>query len=84
MITAPKQIYTVNYYSESTLVDSQEVEEILRAMPNYIREEERRSVPRTLNEEDIQKLLLSKDYYDLLAALEALRKIRLEDGFQNT
>lgn len=62
-------------YYKNLPYESQEVEEILQAMPKYIRKEEMASAsgPRQLDEEDIKKRLLCDNDEEVLAALDDIK-----------
>lgn len=67
--------YSELEYYKNLPYESQEVEEILQAMPKYIRKEEMNSVggPRQLDEEEIKKRLLSDNDDEVLAALDDIK-----------
>lgn len=66
--------YSKLKYYENLPYVSQEVEEILREMPNYIRQEEKRSYASTnYSDAQIGKLLCSKDQYEVLMGLDLIR-----------
>ena len=70
----------LDYYKELPY-ESQEVEEILRAMPSYIRKEEKASFgQRHLDEDELKKMLLSDNDEDVLAALDSIKSLPL-DGY---
>ena len=62
-------------YYKNLPYESQEVEEILQAMPKYIRKEEMASAsgPHQLDEEDIKKRLLCDNDEEVLAALDDIK-----------
>ena len=63
----------LEYYKNLPYV-SQEVEELLRDMPNFIREEEKKLyLSKELNEEKLKEKLKSKEQSDVLAALDLVR-----------
>lgn len=64
-------------YYEDLPYESQEVEEILRSMPGYIRHEEKKSYHRGVNEEEIQKQLFSNNDEEVLAALDAIKNLSI-------
>lgn len=71
-------------YYENLPYESQEVEEVLRAMPAYIRNAEKNSYgPRRHNEDDIRVRLLSKNEEDVLAALDEIKSQPIEDYLLN-
>lgn len=54
---------------------SQQVEELLASMPNYIREEERKSLSsKTLDDEQVKALLHSKETNDAIIGLDLVRE----------
>ncbi|MBP5574713.1 MAG: hypothetical protein J6X50_03090 [Bacilli bacterium] len=66
-------------YYEELPYESQEVEELLRAMPDYIKKEEmNRGQRRIMDEEEIQKRLMSKDDEEVLSALDEIKNLRVE------
>ena len=66
-------------YYQDLPYESQEVEEILRAMPNYIRKEERNSLQTHQTDEDELRLrLLSKNDEEVLAALDEIKDLPLD------
>ena len=66
-------------YYEELPYESQEVEELLRAMPDYIKKEEmNRGQRRMMDEEEIQKRLMSKDDEEVLSALDEIKNLRVE------
>ena len=68
----------LRYYQELPY-ESQEVEEILKAMPEYIRKEEaRRFRPTNMSDEELYKRLLSKNDDDVLAALDQIKDMRID------
>ena len=68
-------------YYQDLPYESQEVEEILRAMPNYIRKEERNSFQtHQVDEDELRLRLLSKNDEEVLAALDEIKDLPLE-GF---
>ena len=67
----------LRYYQELPY-ESQVVEEILKAMPDYIRKEERNSFRRVeKSEEEIHSLLMSNNDEEVLAALDAIKNAPL-------
>ncbi len=63
----------LQYYQNQPYV-SQEVEELLRDLPNYIREEERKLYfSKDLTDDKLKAKLLSKEQNDVLAALDLVR-----------
>lgn len=68
----------LKYYQELPY-ESQEVEEILRAMPEYIRKEEMNRFSRpNLSEEELYNRLLSTNDDEVLSALDALKEQRID------
>ena len=64
--------------------ESQEVEELLRSLPNYIRQEEKRTFRMsTLNEDQIRERLLSKNDEEVLAALDVIKNQPLNNYLMN-
>lgn len=73
------EAYDKLHYYQELPYESQEVEEILVAMPEYIRKEERsRYQPSSLSEEEIMNKLMSKNEDDVLAALDSLKEQKLD------
>ena len=68
----------LRYYVELPY-QNQETEEILRAMPDYIRKEEKNSYRQhALSSDDIINQLISKNDEEVLAALDALKEQKLD------
>ena len=68
----------LRYYVELPY-QNQETEEILRAMPDYIRKEEKNSYRQhALSSNDIMNQLMSKNDEEVLAALDALKEQKLD------
>ena len=68
----------LRYYVELPY-QSQETEEVLRAMPDYIRKEEKNSYQhRVIDEEELLNKLMSKNEEEVLAALDALKEQKLD------
>ena len=66
-------------YYEELPYESQEVEEILRMMPEYIRKEEKASLKHSsMSEDDIMAKLMSKNDEEVLAALDAIKNQKLD------
>jgi hypothetical protein len=60
--------------------ESQEVEEVLRAMPEYIRNAEKESYKRHhVDEEEIYKRLLSNQEDDVLFALDQIKDLKIDN-----
>ena len=71
-------------YYENLPYESQEVEEVLRAMPAYIRNAEKNSYgPKRHSEDDIRVRLLSKNEEDVLAALDEIKSLPIDDYLLN-
>ena len=65
----------INYYKELPYY-SQEAEEVLKELPNTVREYEKSSHPKQhVDEEEIIKALMSKDSLTVLGAIDALRNL---------
>ncbi len=69
------EAYNELEYYKNLPYESQEVEEILRAMPSYIRKEEKASygTNKPLDEDEIRKRLLSDNDEEVLAALDDIK-----------
>lgn len=73
------EAYNELKYYEELPYESQEVEELLKAMPDYIKKEEMNHGPRHLmDEEEIQQKLLSKNDEEVLSALDEIKNLRIE------
>ena len=73
------EAYTELKYYENLPYESQEVEEILRAMPDYIRKEEKASYAHVnMSEDELMSKLMSKNDEEVLAALDALKNQKLD------
>lgn len=73
------EAYNELKYYEELPYESQEVEELLKAMPDYIKKEEMDRGPRHLmDEEEIQQKLLSKNDEEVLSALDEIKNLRIE------
>lgn len=71
-------------YYQDLPYESQEVEEILRAMPNYIRKEEKNSYQtRQIDEDEIRARLLSKNDEEVLAALDEIKDLPIDNYLLN-
>ncbi len=66
-------------YYEDLPYESQEVEEMLRAMPEYIRKEEKSAFGHHVDEEELQKRLLSKNDEEVLAALDEIKHLSINN-----
>ncbi len=68
------EAYQKLHYYENLPYSSQQVEEILREMPNFIRAEEKRSYAcKEMGDAEIGKLLTSKDSNEVLIGLDSIR-----------
>ena len=73
------EAYNELKYYEELPYESQEVEELLKAMPDYIKKEEmNRGQRRLMDEEEIHKRLMSKDDEEVLSALDEIKNLRIE------
>lgn len=71
-------------YYENLPYQNQEVEEVLRAMPTYIRNAEKASYGRKpLDEDQIRTRLLSKNDEDVLAALDEIKSLNINNYLLN-
>ena len=69
------EAYDEMQYYENLPYVSQEVEELLKELPKYIRDEERKNLSfRTLDDEQLIKQLDSKDSTEVLMALDIVRE----------
>ena len=74
------EAYNELHYYQELPYESQEVEEILNAMPNYIRKEEREKYRSHSNsEEELTTKLMSKNDDEVLAALDEIKHQRVDD-----
>ena len=67
------EAYNELRYYEELPYESQEVEEMLRSMPAFIRKEEKASYRPIVDEEELKKRLLCKNDEDVLAALDQIK-----------
>lgn len=67
----------LGYYQELPY-ESQETEELLRSMPNFIRQEEKKSYRHGLTEDEVIKKLLSKNDEDVVAGINQVRAFSLD------
>ena len=71
-------------YYQDLPYESQEVEEILRAMPNYIRKEETSAYKsHHLDEDELRSRLLSKNDDEVLAALDEIKDLPVNNFLLN-
>ena len=71
-------------YYQDLPYENQEVEEILRAMPNYIRKEEKNSYQsHQVDEEELCSRLLSKNDEEVLAALDEIKDLPINNFLLN-
>ena len=71
--------YAVLKYYEDLPYDSQETEEILRSMPQFIRQEERKAYHHPASSiEELQQKLLSKDDEEVILAINEIRNHPLD------
>ena len=71
-------------YYEDLPYESQEVEEILRAMPTYIRDQEKASFGnRRIDEDEIRQRLMSKNDEEVLAALDEIKSLPINKYLLN-
>ena len=67
-------------YYEDLPYESQEVEEILRAMPDYIRGQEKASFGnKRLDEDELKEKLMSKNDDEVLAALDEIKSLPINN-----
>ena len=62
-------------YYEELPYESQEVEELLKQMPGYIRKEEKANYRPPLDEDELREKLLCKNDEDVLAALDQIKNL---------
>lgn len=73
------EAYVELKYYENLPYVSQQIEEILREMPNYIRQEERKSFSsKEMDDEHVKKLIRSKEMNDVIIALDVIRERGIE------
>ena len=70
-------------YYEELPYESQEVEEVLRLMPSYIRNEERKMYRPPLNEDQLRERLMSSNDEEVLAALDEIKNQPLNNYLLN-
>ena len=74
------EAYEVLKDYEEMPYESQEVEEVLRAMPGYIRNAEKESYKRhNVDEEELYKRLLSNQDEDVLFALDQIKDLKIDN-----
>lgn len=78
------EAYDALKYYENLPYESQEVEEILRAMPSYIRNAEKESFrSKNVNEDELNKRLLSDNEDEVLGALDEIKSLPLNTFLPN-
>lgn len=78
------EAYSELKYYEDLPYESQEVEEILRSMPAYIRDQEKASFGnRHLDEDEIRQRLMSKNDEEVLAALDDIKSLPINNYLLN-
>ena len=78
------EAYSDLKYYEDLPYESQEVEEILRSMPAYIRDQEKASFGnRHLDEDEIRQRLMSKNDEEVLAALDDIKSLPINNYLLN-
>ena len=78
------EAYSELKYYEDLPYESQEVEEILRSMPAYIRDQEKASFGnRHLDEDEIRQRLMSKNDEEVLAALDDIKSLPINNCLLN-
>ena len=78
------EAYSELKYYEDLPYESQEVEEILRSMPTYIRDQEKASFGnRHLDEDEIRQRLMSKNDEEVLAALDDIKSLPINKYLLN-
>ena len=71
-------------YYQDLPYENQEVEEILRSMPTYIREQEKASFgKKPIDEDEIRKRLMSNKDEDVLAALDEIKNLPINNYLIN-
>ena len=71
-------------YYENLPYESQEVEEILRAMPNYIRNAEKESFrSKNIDEDELNKRLMCDNEEEVLGALDQIKSLSLNNFLPN-
>ena len=70
-------------YYEELPYESQEVEEVLRSMPNYIRNEEKSVYIAPMDEDEIRAKLINGNDGEILAALNSLKSLPLSPFLLN-
>ena len=78
------EAYAELKYYEDLPYESQEVEEILRSMPTYIRDQEKASFgSRRIDEDEIRQRLMSKNDEEVLAALDEIKSLPINNYLLN-
>ena len=78
------EAYAELKYYEDLPYESQEVEEILRSMPTYIRDQEKASFGnRRIDEDEIRQRLMSKNDEEVLAALDEIKSLPINNYLLN-
>lgn len=78
------EAYDALKYYENLPYESQEVEEILRAMPSYIRNAEKESFrSKNVDEDELNKRLLSDNEDEVLGALDEIKSLPLNTFLPN-
>ncbi len=60
-------------YYEELPYESQEVEEVLRSMPTYIRNEEKAAYKRPIDDDELRKMLIKGNDGEILASLDRIK-----------
>lgn len=77
------EAYSALKYYEDLPYESQEVEEMLKAMPEYIRKEEKQLYRPYLDEDQLRERLLSNKDEEVLAALDEIKNLPLDSYLLN-
>ena len=62
-------------YYEELPYESQEVEEVLRSMPTYIRNEEKAAYKRPIDDDELRKMLVNGNDGEILASLDRIKNL---------